>query len=233
MDKSERSRTVDGYVRIFVMGKAYQVPSNLTIMKAMEYTGYRFVRGAGCRAGFCGACSVLYRSGESYKLQAALACQKLVENDMHIANLPFTPAQPRKYDLTRLPNKKTVLIELYPEIARCLSCNTCTKACPQGLEVMEYVQAAIRGDLKLVSELSFDCIACGLCALRCPAEITPYNVAQVARRLYSRHLLPKTRALEARLKELEEKTYDSEFQKLRAMPIGELRKLYEAREIRE
>ncbi len=37
-------------------------------------------------------------------------------------------------------------------------------------------------------EVSFDCLMCGLCASRCPAEIVQYNVAILGRRLYSRHL---------------------------------------------
>ena len=36
-------------VTISVMGEAYQVPKELTIMKAMEYAGFRFIRGCGCR----------------------------------------------------------------------------------------------------------------------------------------------------------------------------------------
>ena len=47
--------------QIYVMGKAYDVPTGITIMDAMEYAGYRFTRGAGCRSGFCGACGTVYR----------------------------------------------------------------------------------------------------------------------------------------------------------------------------
>lgn len=52
-------------VKIYVMGKAYDVPSNLTVMKAMEFIGYKLIRGCGCRAGFCGACATLYRKREA------------------------------------------------------------------------------------------------------------------------------------------------------------------------
>ena len=34
-------------VTIFLMGKKHRVPSNLTIMKAMEYSGHHFKRVAG------------------------------------------------------------------------------------------------------------------------------------------------------------------------------------------
>ena len=40
-------------VDIYVMGMRYQVPEGLTIMRALEYAGYRLIRGVGCRAGFC------------------------------------------------------------------------------------------------------------------------------------------------------------------------------------
>ena len=32
-------------VNIFLFGKKYSVPENLTIMRAMEYAGYQLVRG--------------------------------------------------------------------------------------------------------------------------------------------------------------------------------------------
>ena len=48
-------------VSVFLFGKKYEVPSNLTIMTAMDYAGYQLVRGCGCRNGFCGACATLYR----------------------------------------------------------------------------------------------------------------------------------------------------------------------------
>ena len=36
-------------VDVFLFGKKYSVPSELTIMTAMEYAGYELVRGCGCR----------------------------------------------------------------------------------------------------------------------------------------------------------------------------------------
>ncbi len=49
----EGARTIP----VFIMGKRYDVPETLTIMKAMEYAGYRYIRGCGCRGGICGACA--------------------------------------------------------------------------------------------------------------------------------------------------------------------------------
>ena len=49
-------------VNVWLFGKKYSVPESLTIMKAMEYAGYRLVRGCGCRNGFCGACACFTES---------------------------------------------------------------------------------------------------------------------------------------------------------------------------
>ena len=76
-------------ITIFVMGEAYQVPKDLTIMKAMEYAGFKFIRGCGCRGGFCGACGTVFRTRDSYKLKVGLACQTVVEDGMYLTQIPF------------------------------------------------------------------------------------------------------------------------------------------------
>lgn len=216
-------------VRIFIMGKEYRVPYGLTIMKAMEYVGYKFVRGIGCRGGFCGACSTLYRLKGDYKLQHVLACQETVKDNMYLTQIPFTPTDKPVYDLNVLRPTSSVLIEYYPEITRCVSCNTCTKACPQDLEVMDYVQAAIRGDFEEIANLSFDCISCGLCAMRCPMEISPYRMAELARRLYGKYIMPRAKHTEERVEEVEEHKFDDDLKKLAKSSTEKLRELYEKR----
>jgi hypothetical protein len=67
-------------IEIYVMGKKYRVPDSLTIMKALEYAGYKYLRGCGCRGGFCGACATVYRLPGDYKLHVALACQEVVQD---------------------------------------------------------------------------------------------------------------------------------------------------------
>jgi ferredoxin len=218
-------------VQIFVMGKEYAVPANLTIMKAMEYLGYRFVRGAGCRGGFCGACATVYRLKDEYRLRMALACQETVQPGMYLAQIPFTPANKARYDVDQVTPAGNPLLEYYPEIARCLCCNTCTKACPQELEVMNIVQAALKGDLEEVARLSFDCIACGLCAMRCPAEIVPYLVALLGRRIYGKYLMPPSQEIDHAVQAIEGGRYEGELHHLAEMGVEELQKAYEAREI--
>lgn len=218
-------------MKIFVMGKQYEVPAGLTIIKAMEYVGYRFIRGAGCRGGFCGACSTVYRIKGNYKLQMALACQKIIESEMYLVQIPFTPADKKTYNINELRSSGNVLLEHYPEIARCVSCNTCSKACPQDLEVMDYIQSAIRGKLEEVSNLSFDCIQCGLCAMRCPENIVPYYVALLARRLTGKYLVPSAKHLNERVDEIRKGNFDNMMEQLVRMNVDALKKRYVMRKI--
>ena len=230
---SEGKQEEKDKVRIYIMGREYKVPTGLTIMEGMEYAGYRFIRGCGCRGGFCGACATVYRMKGDYKLRMDLACQKVVEDGMYLVQLPFTPAEKSLYDIKELSPSANVLLEYYPEIAKCVSCNTCTKACPQDLEVMDFVQAAIRGDIEQVAKLSFDCILCGLCAMRCPAEIVPYNMALLARRLYGKYTMPKAKHVEERIKEVDEGKFDGEIDRFVKMSLEELKEEYRKREIIE
>ncbi|MEA3409669.1 MAG: 4Fe-4S dicluster domain-containing protein [Candidatus Eisenbacteria bacterium] len=218
-------------VTIYVMGKPYEVPGDLTIMKAMEYAGYRFVRGCGCRGAFCGACGTVYRTKDDYRLKVGLACQEVVQDEMYLTEIPFFPGNKATYDIEDLKPTAEAVLTQYPEVFRCLSCNTCTKACPQDIEVMEYIQAALRGDVAKAADLSFDCILCGLCAARCPAEIVQYQVALLCRRLYSRHMAPEAPHLKDRLKEMTDGKFDAEMDKLTKMKQADLAELYNNRDM--
>jgi len=218
---------------IYVMGKAYQVPKGLTIMKAMEYAGYQFIRGCGCRGGFCGACGTVYRTRDSYKIKVGLACQTVIEDDMYLAQIPFFPANKASYSLPELKPTTQTLVRFYPEVMRCISCNACTKICPQDIDVMGYVNAAIRGDYERVADLSFDCIMCGLCASRCPAEIVQYHVALLARRICGAKILKRAPHLKDRLKELEAGKFDAAIGKLMGAGTEELSEMYYDRKVRD
>lgn len=224
-------KDIENWVTIYLMGKVYKVPADVTIMQAMEYAGHKFVRSAGCRAGFCGACATIYRKSGDYKLLTAMACQTRVEDGMYLVQIPFVPAEKAIYDIGKEELDGSVFLKYYPELARCLSCNTCTKACPQDLEVMDYVQAAIKGDFPGVAEGSFDCIQCGLCAIRCPAEIVQYHIAQLGRRMYGKYGSPEPERLKKRVKESEEGRYEEGFAKLMTLSTEELEKLYADREL--
>ena len=124
-------------VNVFLYGKKYEVPSDLTIMEAMEYAGYKLVRGCGCRNGFCGACATVYRIRGDRELKACLACSTKVEDNMYVATLPFFPLIKEGYDINKIPTDASIMMQLYPEIYSCVGCNACTNACSQGLNVMQ------------------------------------------------------------------------------------------------
>jgi len=216
---------------IFILGQRYEVPEGLTILKAFEWAGFRLTRGVGCRGGFCGACGTVYRLNSDYHLRYALACQTVVQPGMVLGQIPFFPAQRPPYRLEELKPEGETLIELYPEILRCFGCNTCTKACPQELDVLGYMSAALRGDIQALADLSFDCIMCGLCVARCPAELVPPNVALLGRRLYGKYLAPPAEHLGRRLQEVESGVYRYAVSELKSLPLAELKNRYNTREI--
>jgi formate hydrogenlyase subunit 6/NADH:ubiquinone oxidoreductase subunit I len=219
------------FVTVFIMGKSYQVPAEATIMGAMEYAGYQIKRGAGCREGFCGACATVYRLPGDYKIYTGLACTTMVEKDMWLSQLPAIPAHKSIYDINKIEPNVATIQKLYPEVFRCVACNSCTKACPQDLEVMDYIQAAKRGDIEAVMDLSFDCLCCGLCAIRCPSEIVQFNVGILAKRLYGKYLAPKSKELNIRIKEIKKNKYDKEYNDLMTANKKDLKKQYYERDM--
>jgi len=218
-------------VDIHIMGKHYQVPEGLTILTAMEYCGYRMIRGCGCRAGFCGACATIYNSKNDPQLRYDLACQKTVEQDMYLVQIPFFPAAKSLYNLEEIEPTGEQVLALYPELITCFGCNNCTKTCPQDIEVMWFISDALRGDIREVAVKSFDCVMCGLCAARCPQGLVPYNIALLCRRLYGRYLAPTSKHLEDRIAEIEAGKFDAELEKLETMSEDKLRRLYAERDI--
>ena len=218
-------------IDIYIMGKHYQVPEGLTILTAMEYCGYRLIRGCGCRAGFCGACATVFNFKDDPQLRYDLACQKTVEPDMYLVQIPFFPAAKALYNLNKIEPDVEQILALYPDLVTCFGCNNCTKTCPQELEVMWFMSDALRGDIREVATKSFDCVMCGLCAARCPQGLVPYNIALLCRRLYGRYLAPVSKHLDDRIAEIEAGKFDVELGKFEKMKKNELQKLYDGRDI--
>ena len=218
-------------VNVYLMGKKYEVPEGLTIMGAMEYAGYQLVRGCGCRNGFCGACATVYRIKGERQLHAALACQTTVQEDMYVATLPFFPLEKQVYDINEIKPDAQVMMQLYPEIYSCVGCNACTKSCSQELNVMQYIAAAQRGDFHTCAELSFDCVMCGICSSRCPAGISHPQVAELARRINGKYVMPEAKHLTERVKEIEDGLCAAELEAIMAKPVSELKELYNNRDI--
>jgi succinate dehydrogenase/fumarate reductase-like Fe-S protein len=221
----------DGFFTIQITERAVQVPGSLTILKALEYAGYKLTHGVGCRAGFCGACGTVFRLKDDYRLHFALACQTVVQDGMYLAQIPFFPGQKPAYEVTELTPDAASILKVFPETITCLGCNTCTKACPQDLEVMHYVAASLRGEISELADMSFDCIMCGLCVARCPAELVPPHIGLLGRRLFGRYLIDRAPDLQARIAELDSGGYQDEIQTLKGMSAEELKEKYIARDI--
>ena len=216
---------------IYIFGKKYDVPAELTIMNAMEYAGYQLKRGCGCRNGFCGACATIYRIEGSNELYTGLACSTKVENGMFIATLPFFPLVKQVYDINKIKPEQSVMMQLYPEIYSCVGCNACTRACPQELNTMQYIAYAQRGDFAKCAELSFDCVMCGCCSSRCPAGISHPQVAELARRINGKYLQPQSQHLLDRVAEIDKGKCEAAIQKMMKLPLAKIKELYNTRDI--
>ncbi len=218
-------------VNVYFFGKRYEVPESLTIMKAMEYAGYKLVRGCGCRNGFCGACATLYRIKGKTELKTCLACQQQVEEGMYVATLPFFPLVKQVYDIQKIKPTEQIMMQLYPEIYSCIGCNACSKACPQSLKTMQYIAYAQRGEYDKCAEESFDCVMCGICSSRCPAGISHPQVAILARRLYGKYIAPKCEHLLERVDEINSGKFDQDMLDIMNAPLEKQKELYNSREI--
>jgi ferredoxin len=213
-------------IPIYVMGKKFDVPEELTILKALEFSGFRITRGCGCRGGVCGACATVYRKKGDYRIIAGLACQTVIEPEINLVPLPYISSRKSLYAVPRLDPDGMDLPATYPELMRCMGCNTCTKSCPVNLSVMDYISAALRGNIERVVELSIECVMCGLCAARCPAEISPYNIALFVRRLYGVHKRPPSPQLERRVGEIRDGVYAAEISALKRADAGKLQEIF-------
>ena len=229
--KAEAKAEKKEMATIYIFGKKYDVPAELTIMNAMEYAGYQLKRGCGCRNGFCGACATIYRIKGQNQLQTCLACSKKVENDMYIATLPFFPLVKQVYDINTVKPEQSIMMQLYPEIYSCVGCNACTRACPQSLNTMQYIAYAQRGDFAKAADLSFDCVMCGCCSSRCPAGISHPQVAELARRINGKYLQPQTQHLIDRVAEIEEGKCEAAIQEMMNNSIDKMKELYNNRDI--
>ncbi|MFC2171626.1 4Fe-4S dicluster domain-containing protein [Acidobacteriota bacterium] len=217
-------------IPVYIMGKRYDVPESLTIMKAMEYAGFKYIRGAGCRGGICGACGTVYRIPGDYHIRVGLACQTVVEPDMYLTQIPFFPANRASYNLLEIGADPEEVFKRYPELFRCVACNACTKVCPMDVPVMDYIAAIKRGDFEGASELSFDCIQCGLCATRCMGEMAQYHIAQMVRRIRGRYIAPKAEHLRTMVDQIKNGRYTDNLKKLKTMATDDLKKIYSDRE---
>jgi ferredoxin len=211
-------------VSVEIMGKPQRVPHGITVLQAMWYAGHELIRGVGCLGGTCGACGIVYRTKDSFELKNGLGCQTLVQEGMSFSMVPHFAAARASYKMAELVDPKEALFELYPEAARCVNCNACNRVCPQGIDVRSSVWCAVFGNFDQVAELTMSCNSCGLCVVRCPADMAPNLIALYARRAHGVHELKPPKRLTDRIGEITAGSYGSEWTKLQSMNDQELSK---------
>lgn len=213
-------------VRIVFMGQSYEVPALSTVLQSLEGVGYQFVRGVGCRGGLCGACAFLGHLEGEEQIRPGLACQSIVADNLHISPMPSYPVIRPLHALEGRPATYETVRGAYPELLRCIGCNTCTRVCPQDIPVMDLLSATFRNDFFRIADKSFDCILCGLCAARCPADIAPFNIFLYVRRLTGRHLTPASHDVAKRVEGIDAGTFEEELDRLMSAGKEELEQAF-------
>lgn len=215
---------------VYFDGKHYVVPDDLTIMTAMEYAGIKLVKGVGCRHGFCGACATIYRIKGENKPHFVLSCQTKVEDEMHVASLPFFPLNRRDYDINDFEQNTDAMMKIFPEIFACIGCGACSKSCTRGLNVMQYIAYAKRGDFEKCAQESFDCTACGICSVRCPANISHNLVGLLARRITGKFIQPEAKHNTECACAIEKGEFDAPMAEIMGKSMDELKEMYDNRD---
>jgi len=150
---------------------------------------------------------------------------------MYLTQIPFFTANRSVYDFEAMGANPEQVFQLYPELFRCVACNACTKVCPMDVEVMDYVAAIKQGDMKKATELSFDCIQCGLCASRCMAEMSQYHIAQLARRIHGSKNTPPAEHLSTMVEDIEQGKYKECLAEAMKADEETLKRIYQEREM--
>jgi succinate dehydrogenase/fumarate reductase-like Fe-S protein len=173
----------------------------------------------------------VYRKPGDYHLRTGLACQTVVEPDMYLTQIPFFPANRAAYAFDTMTADPEDVFKHYPELFRCVACNACTKVCPMDVPVLDYISAIKQGNFEKATELSFDCIQCGLCASRCMGEMAQYHIAQMVRRVRGARITPRAEHLKQMVGDIEAGKYNDGLAALKVMDEESLKKAYMAREM--
>ena len=207
----------ESLVNVEIMGKPYQVPQGITFVQAMWHVGIEITRGIGCLGGVCGACATHYRTPDSYELKSGLACQLIVEEGVSFSLIQSFPVRKPVYHLEEIASPKQSLFKYFPESAYCRNCNSCTEACPQGIDVRTGIWKANFGDFKGAAEHFLPCVMCNLCVPVCIAEISCNQVGLYSRRVQGAFFDPKPKDLIHRIHEIELGQFDAQWDQISAL----------------
>ena len=76
-------------VSFTVLGRATSVPVGMTLLNALQASGYDYLKGCGCRMGDCGECAVYYRVPDSVTMLRDFSCEMRVAEGMEVMEVPF------------------------------------------------------------------------------------------------------------------------------------------------
>jgi len=223
MTAASTALTATKAITVEIMGRSYQVPEGLTMLQAMWHAGLELTRGVGCLGGVCGACSATYRTKDDIKIKSTLACQTLIEDGISFSLVPtYYPNRKVVYDFKEMEDPKQALFHYYPETALCRNCDTCTLACPKGIDVRAAVWKAAFGDFEECAEHFMPCVMCSLCVPVCIADIAPNQVGVFVRRAQGIFFEKKSPQLKNRVNEIESGTFDQEWDRVLSLSDTEL-----------
>tara|TARA_B100000686_G_C16804464_1_gene988925 strand:- start:5518 stop:6177 length:660 start_codon:yes stop_codon:yes gene_type:complete len=166
-------------IKIKVSGKPLLAQEGETVMHAMWMTGWADKIQTGCIGGVCGACTISVRFSDGRPGETDLACLRSVEDGMEVFPYPIEVSTPLPPVFSPDVGK---MREAFPTLDRCSKCESCTKACPMDIPVMESVLRMQKGQFEAVAEDFITCIHCGLCRFVCEDKVKPHNMGMWVRR---------------------------------------------------
>ncbi len=93
-----------------------------------------------------------------------------------MANFGFKLTPSSRIDITKRDNKKwNRLVEMEPDVLKCMACGSCTASCTAGKFTRTSLRSAIlylsHGEEKQAMECLSSCMMCGKCIMVCPRAI--------------------------------------------------------------
>ncbi len=217
-------------IPVYIMGKRYEVPETLTIMKAMEFAGFKFLRGAGCRGGICGACPTV--SGWPGIINCTSDWPVRPWWQL-ICILPRSPFIRPTALVTVLRRSAVYRRPSMPFTRSCFVVSLATNA-PRPARWMSMFLVISPPSSRVTLRRQRDCLltafSAACAASRCLGEIPQYHIAMLARRVYGKYILPRAERLKARARAIEDGRYETMLSELSAMSRGKTQKRYVERE---